>query len=224
MHILIIEDEKRLAVTIADVIGSAGYKTDICQNGAKGLDLVSQNCYDAVLLDVMLPGLNGYEVLCRMREAGNTTPVLMLTARSETSSKVRGLDSGADYYLTKPFENEELLACLRAIMRRKGVNAPDTLSYGDITLTPAASLLGCSDKTVSLSAKELDLMRLLIQNKNQYLSKETLLLRVWGYDSNAGFNSVEVYISFLRKKLSLLSSTVQILMVRNIGYKLEETA
>ena len=149
------------------------------------------------------------------------TPVLMLTAKSTLADRVRGLDAGADYYLTKPFENQEFLACLRAVLRRQADITPDSFTYGDLLLTPSASQLSCNGRAVSLSARELELMRLLIQNCSQFLPKEMLLMKVWGYDSSVNANSVEAYISFLRKKLSLLDSSVRITVVRNIGYRLE---
>ena len=161
-----------------------------------------------------------YKVLKNLRSTRNMTPVLMLTARSELSDRVRGLDAGADYYLTKPFATEEFLACLRTVLRRHGDIAPDTLTFGDLILTPSMPELICGENSVSLSAKELELMSLLIQNSSQYLPKETILLKVWGYDANVNSNSVEAYISFLRKKLSLLGSCVSISVMRNIGYKL----
>lgn len=221
MRILVIEDEKRLAFTLADMIGGAGYYTDISNDGAEGLELAKSGIYDAIVLDVMLPGMDGYEVLRRLRSARNMTPVLMLTARSELADRVRGLDAGADYYLTKPFATEEFIACLRTVLRRQGDITSDTLSFGDLILTPSMPELRCSGHSVRLSAKELELMSLLIQNSSQYLPKDTLLLKVWGYDASVNANSVEAYISFLRKKLSLLASSVSISVMRNIGYKLE---
>lgn len=221
MRILIVEDEKRLAETLADLIEDAGYYTDIADNGLDGLELSKSGIYDAVVLDVMLPRLDGYQLLERLRKNRIMTPILMLTAKSELSDRVRGLDAGADYYLTKPFENEEFLACLRTVLRRQADIIPDTSSIGDLTLNPSVSKLCCNGCCVSLSAKELELMRLLIQNHTQFLSKETLFLKVWGYDSNVNANSVEAYISFLRKKLVLLKSSVSIAVVRNIGYRLE---
>ena len=149
------------------------------------------------------------------------TPVMMLTARSELRDRVRGLDAGADYYLTKPFENEEFFACLRTVLRRQGDFTPDTFSFGDLVLAPSASLLQCGDRSVTLSAKELELMSLLMQSSAHYLPKETLLLKVWGYDAPVNANNVEAYISFLRKKLQLLNSSVFIHVVRKIGYRLE---
>ena len=168
----------------------------------RGLELAQTGIYDAIVLDVMLPGMDGYGVLKNLRSTRNMTPVLMLTARSELSDRVRGLDAGADYYLTKPFATEEFLACLRTVLRRHGDIAPDTLTFGDLILTPSMPELICGENSVSLSAKELELMSMLIQNSSQYLPKETLLLKVWGYDANVNSNSVEAYISFLRKKLT----------------------
>lgn len=221
MRILIIEDEKRLADTLADMIGDSGYCTDIAYDGLEGLDLAKSSIYDAIVLDVMLPGLSGLDVLSRLRGSRIMTPVLMLTAKSALADRIRGLDAGADYYLTKPFENQEFLACLRAVLRRQADITPDSFTYGDLLLTPSASQLSCNGRAVSLSARELELMRLLIQNCSQFLPKEMLLMKVWGYDSSVNANSVEAYISFLRKKLSLLDSSVRITVVRNIGYRLE---
>lgn len=221
MRILIVEDEKRLAATLADLLEASGYHADISRNGAEGLELANTNLYDAVILDVMLPGIDGFEVVQRLRNNHIMTPVLMLTARSELEDRVRGLDLGADYYLTKPFENAEFLACLRTVLRRPADIVSDSFSYGDLTLVPSTTRLSCKSHEVALSAKEQEIMRLLIQNCSQYLPKETILLKVWGYDCNVSSNSVEAYISFLRKKLSLMESHVQIAVVRNIGYKLE---
>lgn len=221
MRILIIEDEKRLAATLADIVNNSGYSADISHTGTEGLYFARSGIHDAIVLDVMLPGLNGYEILTRLRNEHIMTPVLMLTARSELADRVRGLDAGADYYLTKPFENDEFLACLRAVLRRQADIVPDSFSFGDLLLTPSSSKLCCREREVSLSAKENEMMRLLIQNSSQFLPKETLLLKVWGYDCNVNANSVEAYISFLRKKLLLLDSFVRIAVVRNIGYRLE---
>lgn len=221
MRILVIEDEKRLAATLADMIESSGYNVDISHDGSEGLELCRSGIYDAVVLDVMLPGLDGYEILRCVRSSRIMTPVLMLTARSELSDRVRGLDAGADYYLTKPFENAEFLACLRTVLRRQADITPDTFLYKDLILTPSISELRCGGCSVSLSAKELELIRLLIQNSSQFMPKETLLLKVWGYDSNVNANSVEAYVSFLRKKLALIGSKVHIMVLRNVGYKLE---
>lgn len=224
MRILIIEDEVRLAATLADMIADAGDSADIAHDGEAGLDCALTGIYDAIVLDVMLPRLDGFEVLVRLRAQGVHTPVLMLTARSELEDRVRGLNLGADYYLTKPFENAEFLACVRAVARRQGDIVPDELHFGDLTLTPSRRELRCGERTLTLNVKELEVLRLLMRNARQITPKETLLLKVWGYDSTAVDNNVEAYISFLRKKLALLSSRVVISVVRRLGYQLEEKA
>ena len=221
MRILIIEDEERLAGTLADMITESGDWADIATNGEMGLDDALTGIYDAIVLDVMLPKLSGFEVLEKLRSQGVTTPVLILTARADLSDRVRGLDLGADYYLTKPFENAEFLACLRAILRRQGEIIPQELTFGDLVLAPASRQLRCKDRSLLLNAKELEIMRLLMLNHRQITSKETLLVKVWGYDSDAVDNNVEAYISFLRKKMTALASQVTISVVRRLGYQLE---
>jgi len=220
MRILIVEDQPRLAETLADVVVQNKDIADICRDGAGGLDSALSGIYDAVILDVMLPLMDGFEVVRRLRESGSDVPVLMLTARAELGDRLTGLDSGADYYLTKPFETKELLACLRAITRRGGLK-PDTLTFADITVSPAASELTCGARSVRLGAKELELLRLLLANTGILLSKETLFLKIWGYDSQTDDSIVEVYLSFLRRKLAHVHSTVKITVVRRVGYRLE---
>ena len=222
MRILIVEDDVRLAGTLADMISEAGDMADIAYDGETGLDNALSGIYDALVLDVMLPKMDGFELLLHLREKDERTPVLMLTAKSELDDRVRGLDLGADYYLTKPFENAEFLACLRAVLRRQGDMTPEQIRFGDLTLTPQAGELRKGERALSLNAKELELMRLLMLNSNQILPKETLLMKVWGYDTEASDNNVEAYISFLRKKLTLLGSKVTISVVRRVGYRLEE--
>lgn len=221
MRILIIEDEVRLARTLADMVAQDGYQSDLAHDGDSGLDSALTGVYDAIVLDVMLPKLSGFEALKRMRAEGIMTPVLMLTAKSDLSDRVQGLDLGADYYLTKPFENAEFRACLRAILRRQSEIIPEHIAFGDLTLIPSSSQLSCNNQSLNLSAKEMEIMRLLMLNHQSILSKETLLVKVWGYDTDAGDNNVEAYISFLRKKLSLLGSSVEIRVVRRLGYRLE---
>jgi two-component system, OmpR family, response regulator ArlR len=221
MRILIVEDETRLAGTLADMVAQDGYGADTAHDGVSGLDSALTGAYDAVVLDVMLPKLNGFELLRRMRDAGVVTPVLMLTAKADLSDRVHGLDLGADYYLTKPFENAEFRACLRAVMRRQGEIIPEHIVFGDLTLIPSGSQLICGEQSLNLSAKEMDILRLLMLNRKSILSKETLLVKVWGYETDAGDNNVEAYISFLRKKLQLLHSEVEIRVVRRLGYRLE---
>ena len=222
MRILIVEDEQRLAQTLADLLAQNGYLTDLSLDGESGLDNARSGIYDAIILDVMLPRKNGYDLLRELREEGHDTPVLMLTARSELPDRVRGLDLGSDYYLTKPFESAELLACLRTILRRRGEIQPETLLFGDLRLYPSQAELCCKDRSVRLRAKELELMRLLIESREQLITKEQLYLKVWGYDAEAEGNVVEVYISFLRKKLAHIKSTVRITAVRMMGYHLED--
>ena len=222
MRILVVEDEKRLAETIADIIEESGDTVDIQNDGEEGFYDASSGIYDAIVLDVMLPGMNGFDILKQLRAEGISTPVLMLTARTELVDRVQGLNLGADYYLTKPFENEELVATLHAIMRRKTDFVPENVTFGDLTLSPSSCELTCGAKSIKLNAKEFELMRYLMINGKNILSKETLINKIWGYDSDAGDNNVEAYISFLRKKLTALKSRVSIAVVRKVGYHLDE--
>ena len=225
MRVLIVEDEVRLASSLQDLLELNGYTADISHDGEAGLDNALSGIYDVILLDVMLPKLDGFNVLRRLRAEGSATPVLMLTARDQVSDKVTGLDCGADYYLTKPFEPQELLACIRALTRRQPeLRETDLLTYGDLTLDKNTFTLSCGQRSVHLSRKEYDLMELLIRNRDVILTKETLLLKIWGYESDAEDNNVEVYISFLRKKLEHLRSAVKIKTIRMVGYCLEAPA
>ena len=223
MRILIVEDEVRLARTLADLLKRQGYTADMCHDGVSGLDNAASGIYDLVLLDAMLPGMDGFTLLQELRRGGHTVPVLMLTARSDVTDKVHGLDSGADYYLTKPFEPQELLACVRLLLRRGNgdLRLDDSLVCGDLRLESGTFLLSCQERSVRLSRREYDLMELLMRNGTQIVTKEQLLLKVWGYDSEAEDNNVEVYISFLRRKLTHLHSTVHIKTIRMVGYCLE---
>jgi DNA-binding response OmpR family regulator len=222
MRILVVEDEVRLASTLQDLLELNGYTADICHDGETGLDNALSGIYDMMILDVMLPKRDGFSVLQALRAAGCATPVLMLTARAEVADRVKGLDYGADYYLTKPFAPKELLACIRALSRRQPeLQQNDTLEYGDLILDKTLFTLSCADRTLHLSRKEFDLMELLMRNKEMVLTKETLLLKLWGYESDAEDNHVEVYISFLRKKLTHLHSSVRIKTLRMVGYCLE---
>ena len=222
MRVLVIEDEVRLAATLQDLLELNGYTADACHDGESGLDNALSGIYDVIILDVMLPKMDGFTVLRRLRESGSATPVLMLTARSELSDRVEGLDRGADYYLTKPFEPRELMACIRALTRRQPeLRTSDTLEVGDLTLDKSAFTLSCGERSVRLSRKEFDMMDLLMRNQRMVITKETLLLKLWGYESDAEDNNVEVYISFLRKKLEHLKSQVKIKTIRMVGYCLE---
>ena len=224
MRLLIVEDEVRLADTLRQLLYRQGYTADVCHDGVSGLDNALTGIYDLVVLDVMLPGMNGFQVAQKLRSANVSTPVLMLTAKSSLDDRVHGLDCGADYYLTKPFEPEELLACIRSLLRRGGEDVsadPDTTVFGDLTLHMGTFLLECGGRSVRLSRREYDLMELLMKNGSQIVSKEQLILKVWGYDSAAEDNNVEVYISFLRRKLTHLQSAVRIKTLRMVGYCLE---
>ncbi len=224
MRLLIVEDEVRLADTLRQLLHRQGYTADVCHDGVSGLDNALTGIYDLMVLDVMLPGLNGFQVARRLRDAGVTTPVLMLTAKSDLSDRVHGLDCGADYYLTKPFEPEELLACVRTLLRRSGgqLQESDTLTWGDLSLERGTFTLSCNGRDVRLSRREYDLMELLMRNGAQVVTKEQLLIKVWGYDSQAEDNNVEVYISFLRRKLTHLHSQVRIKTLRMLGYCLTQ--
>lgn len=227
MRILIVEDERRLADTLRELLRRNGYTADVCYDGIAGLDNAASGIYDLLVLDAMLPGMDGFSLLRELRQGGSRLPVLMLTARSELSDRVRGLDAGADYYLTKPFEPEELLACIRSLLRRGGEDVtadPAETSFGDLKLHLGTFLLECGGRSVRLSRREFDLMELLMKNGSQIVSKEQLILKVWGYDSAAEDNNVEVYISFLRRKLTHLQSAVRIKTVRLVGYCLEVEA
>ena len=222
MRVLIVEDEVRLASTLQDLLDMSGYTADVCHDGESGLDNALSGIYDVVLLDVMLPKIDGFTVLRNLRSAGSSVPVLMLTARSELGDRVEGLDCGADYYLTKPFEPKELLACIRALTRRQPeLRSSDAVEFGDLKLDKNAFTLSCGDRQLRLSRKEFDMMELLMRNRDMVLTKETLLLKIWGYESDAEDNNVEVYVSFLRKKLDHLHSKVKIKTIRMVGYCLE---
>ncbi len=224
MRLLIVEDEVRLADTLRQLLNRQGYTADVYYDGVSGLDNATTGIYDLMVLDVMLPGMNGFQVVKKLREAGVTTPVLMLTAKSDVSDRIHGLDCGADYYLTKPFEPEELLACVRTLLRRSGgqLQESDTLTWGDLSLERATFSLSCAERAVRLSRREYDLMELLMRNGNQVVTKEQILVKVWGYDSQAEDNNVEVYISFLRRKLTHLHSAVKIKTLRMLGYCLTQ--
>ena len=223
MRILLIEDEKNLSNAICRLLSLEHIVADTAYTGPEGLDYALAGDYDAIILDVMLPGMDGFAILERIRAEGIRTPVMMLTARGDLQDRVRGLHAGADYYLPKPFQMEELVACLRAITRR-GTGAPMmALSFGDISLSEKDAHLSCGQtgQSVKLGAKEYQLMELFLRNSGQILPKETLIERVWGYESDAEYNNLEVYISFLRKKLTFLGSKVKIKASRGLGYSLE---
>lgn len=200
------------------------YATDCVYNGQDALDYALSGEYDGIILDVMMPKLDGFEVLRRLRQADVTTPVLMLTAKSQLRDKVEGLDAGADDYLPKPFETEELLARIRAMTRRGGAAfTPDTLVFGDLSLDRKTFELGCGEKSIRLANKEFQIMELMMTNPRQVISTERFMDRVWGYDSDSEMNVVWAYVSYLRKKLQSLGSQVELTALRGRGYVLEDT-
>lgn len=222
MRILIVEDEVRLAEALVQIFMKEKYSADACYDGVNGLDNALTGIYDVIVLDIMLPKMNGLEVLRTLRANKIKTPVILLTAKDEVSDKVTGLDIGADDYLTKPFYTEELLARVRSLGRRNSdVICDNILSFDDISLNISTYELMCGERSVKLGLKEFNIMELLIKNGARILSKETLIEKIWGYESDAEYNNVEVYISFLRKKLSHIKSKVIIKTVRGVGYCLE---
>lgn len=223
MRILVVEDEIHLAEALVQMLKKNNYTVDSVYNGEDGYDYAMSNIYDVIVLDLMLPKMDGITVMKNMRKYGNDTLVIMLTAKGEISDKVRGLDSGADDYLAKPFNTEELLARIRALGRRRGEIIPDKgMTFGDIELDPANMMLSCGVKDINLTHKESELLEYLIANKNVVLSKDMIIEKLWGFESEAEANHVEVYISFLRKKLKYVGSQVSIVTVRGVGYSLRE--
>jgi len=220
MKILIIEDEKLLADSLKALLESRGFEAEAVYDGEDGREYALLGVYDLLILDVMMPKLNGYQVARQVRAQRCSTPILMLTAKGGLEDRIEGLNAGADYYLTKPFDSRELLACINALLRRQG-NQVDEMTFGNTALELGSGTLICGEKSVRLSAREFDVMRALLQAGGNNLPKEVILSRVWGYDSNAVENHVEVYVGFLRKKLASIGSNIKIVSIRRLGYHLE---
>ena len=220
MKILVVEDEKLLADSLKTLLEGKGFQVEVVNDGETGAEYAELGIYDLLILDVMMPGLDGYQLARRVRSKRCTASILMLTAKSAVEDRILGLNSGADYYLTKPFDSRELLACINALLRRQGKQV-DERTFGNTVLDLATCTLVCGGKTVRLSSREFDVMRFLLQAQDRVVSKEILLARVWGYDSNAVENHVEVYVGFLRKKLKAIGSNVRIEAIRRLGYHLE---
>lgn len=222
MRILLVEDEKRMSEALSEILKLENYDVDCFADGLSGLTAIESGIYDIVVLDVMLPEMDGYEVARRTRAKGILTPILMLTAKSELDDKVLGLDSGADDYLSKPFMTKELLARLRALGRRACNTSDGTLTYGDISLDRNALTLTCTSNSqnVRLSEKEYKILEYLISNAGQILTREQLAVKIWGFENESEYNNVEVYMSFTRKKLAFVKSQTQIKAVRGVGYEL----
>lgn len=222
MRVLIIEDEYSLADAIAETLKKEKFTVDIVTDGEEGENEALTNIYDIILLDVMLPNKNGFQILENLRKEKINTPIIMLTAKSEISDKLNGLENGADDYITKPFHMRELLARIRIILKRKA-NIQDTniLEYNDLILNVGTGKMTCRENEISINGKELELLEILMLNKTQIMNREILANKIWGYNSEAEYNNVEVYVSFLRRKLKILKSNVKIKSVRGIGYKME---
>lgn len=223
MRILLAEDERSLSRAVVALLEKHNYSADAVYDGEEALDYLEAGNYDALILDIMMPKLDGLEVLRRLRAAGNPIPVLLLTARSEIEDKVTGLDTGANDYLTKPFSTEELMVRIRAITRSQtGGQLTSRLSLGNITLDQTTFELSSPHGSFRLANKEYQMMELLLRNPRQLISSERFFERIWGYDSEVELNVVWVYISYLRKKLAALQADIQIKATRNAGYSLEE--
>lgn len=220
MRVLLVEDEKRMAQALCEILRQEKYDVDHCADGLEGLAAIGAGAYDLVVLDVMLPHKDGFSIAREARAKGIRTPILMLTAKSELDDTVTGLDCGADDYLTKPFRTRELLARLRALGRRSLRSADGALAFGDIELNRGASLLVCGENSVRLSEKEFRILEYLIANAGQILTREQLAVKIWGYESDAEYNNVEVYMSFARKKLNFVKARTEIKAVRGVGYEL----
>ncbi len=220
LKILIIEDEHTLADSLKLILQAKGFEAEAVYDGESGEEYALLDIYDLIILDIMLPKKNGYQVAKSIRKKHISVPILMLTAKSDIEDKVQGLDSGADYYLTKPFDSRELLACVNALLRRQGTQINE-LVFGNTHLDIESASLACGENSIRLSAREFEVMRLLMTSREKHISKESLLTKVWGYDSNAVENHVEVYVGFLRKKLTSIGSDIRIEAVRRLGYHLE---
>ena len=224
MKVLVVDDEVKLADALGELFRQHKFVTDVVYDGEDGYFYAKKGDYDVIVLDVMLPKMDGYEVVRRLRQSKISIPVIMLTAKEDVQSRVKGLDCGADDYLTKPFASEELLARVRALTRRQSEMVFDTLTFSDISLDTSNYTLNCGQKAVSLGAKEYEIMRLFLSNPTQVIGKDVIISKVWGLDSDITENNVEAYMSFLRKKLQFLGSKVTISTKRLLGYYLENQA
>lgn len=221
MQILIVEDEKRLANALKQILTEQKYKADVVHDGNEGFEYGLSGIYDVIILDIMIPFKDGFQVAYELRQNKIKTPILMLTAKDTIPDKVSGLNSGADDYMTKPFAPEELLARVRALTRRQGEVMLDETSFGDFKFNASNCQLTKGAKSVHLNFKESEILKLFLQKTNVIISKEEIITKVWGYDSDAGSNNVEAYISFLRRKLNFINSNVEIISAKKLGYRME---
>ena len=222
MKILLVDDERGLTDALATILRKNKYSVDVAFDGEEGLDFALSGIYDLIVLDVMMPKLDGLSVLKILRQEKMDTPVLMLSAKSEISDKIDGLNLGADDYLTKPFHTDELLARIKALLRRKENFTGDTLSFGDISLSRDSFELICGEKKIALGKKEFNILEMLILNNGKSIDKEKFIEKIWGYDTDAEYNTIEVYVSFIRKKLNAVGAKTEIKSIRGVGYMLGE--
>jgi DNA-binding response OmpR family regulator len=223
MRILLVEDEVRLSQALVEIFQKNRYGVDAVYTGPEGLEYAQSGIYDAIILDIMLPGMDGITILRTLRDQKNQVPVLLLTAKDDISDKVKGLDCGADDYMTKPFSTDELLARVRALTRRKGDVKEESVTFGDLVLNKNnCELQKVGGESIKLSLKEFQIIDLLFENPHQIIKKERIIEKIWGGDSDAEYNNVEVYISFIRKKMEQLKVSTTIRTARGIGYSLEE--
>ncbi len=218
MKILLVDDEVQLVSALSAILKQNNYSVDCAYNGEDGLDLAKSGIYDLIILDVMMPQLNGFEVLKILRSEKCSTPVLILSAKTEINDRVDGLNLGADDYLTKPFSMPELLARIKALLRRKDNFTSDILTYGDLTLNRDTCEISCGQNKITLGKKEYQILEMLMLSNNKTIPKERFIEKIWGYDTEAEYNTIEVYLSFLRKKITAINSTVEIKSIRGIGY------
>ncbi|MBE7083015.1 MAG: response regulator transcription factor [Clostridiales bacterium] len=218
MKILLVDDEKQLTDALSVILKKNNFSIDVSNNGEDGLDMALSGIYDLIILDIMMPKIDGLSVLKTLRNNKNSTPVLMLSAKSEISDKIDGLNLGADDYLTKPFSMEELIARIKALLRRKEAFTGDILSFGDILLNRDTIELECNGKRVPLGKKEFQILEMLILNQGKSIDKDRFIEKIWGYDTDAEYNTIEVYVSFLRKKLASVKSKTEIKSIRGVGY------
>ncbi|WP_407424957.1 response regulator transcription factor [Treponema sp.] len=223
MRVLLVEDEEGLSQALVEIFKKNRINIDAVLDGKEGLKYAESQIYDAIILDIMLPGIDGISILKKLRENHNHVPVLLLTAKDDVSDKITGLDAGADDYLTKPFSSDELLARVRALTRRKGEIKEESVTFGDLTLSKNnCELQSAKGAAIKLSLKEYQILSLLFEHPHQIITKEQLIEKIWGGDSNAEYNNVEVYISFIRKKIENLEVKIRIRTARGIGYSLED--
>lgn len=220
MKILLVDDEKQLVSALSAILKQNKYSVDVAYDGEEGLDLALSGVYDLIILDVMMPVKDGFTVLKTLRKNKIDSPVLILSAKTETSDKIDGLNYGADDYLTKPFSTEELLARVKALLRRKEKFTGDLITAGDLTLNRDSFELSCGDKKITLGKKEFQILEMLFLSQGKSIDKERFIEKVWGYDTDAEYNTVEVYVSFLRKKMNAIGSVSEIKSIRGLGYTL----